>query len=605
MSYRNSILFISMLLLASLGSSLQAQDARLAREYYSTGEYEKASIIYKQLHERDRGNDYYYERYFATLLEIQDYKEAEKVVKKALKLYPDKVERYVDYGTLYERQEQGDKADEQYEKAVKNLPNNQVQIVKLANAFMTKKKYDFAIATYERGGKLLKEKHIFAFELGTVYREKGETANMIESYLNALDYLPNRMTNVQSFFQNYLKGEGDMEELKRQLYARLQKEPNSNIHSEMLIWLFMQEGDYANALKHAKALDRRLQEKGARVHRLGQTAVKEKSYEAAIAAFDYIVEEKGISCPFYVDAKQRLLAAKRERLAEGFAYTQADLNTLRQEYLDFLDEFGRSQSTSGIMRELAAFEARYMHNIDASIQMLEEVVKIPNLPRLSRAEAKIDLGDYYLMKGEIWEATLLYSQVDKELMDAPLGELARLRNAKLSYYRGDFEWAQEQLDVLKASTSELTANDAIELNVFIMEHLNLDTSARALELYAQADLLLFQNRFDEAFRSFDSIVKLFPDHGLLDDVYYQKALVHEQKQQYEQAAPYYQKIVENYKDGVLHDNALFRLAELYERKLNRKEEAMELYGKIIVEYKGSNLINEARRRFRKLRGDGV
>lgn len=40
---------------------------------------------------------------------------------------------------------------------------------------------------------------------------------------------------------------------------------------------------------------------------------------------------------------------------------------------------------------------------------------------------KLDLGDFYLISGDVWEATLLYSQVDKAMKDEPLGEEARLK----------------------------------------------------------------------------------------------------------------------------------------------------------------------------------
>jgi tetratricopeptide (TPR) repeat protein len=257
------------------------------------------------------------------------------------------------------------------------------------------------------------------------------------------------------------------------------------------------------------------------------------------------------------------------------------------------------------MQELAELQAFYLNNLSKSIKLMEELIAIPMLDRNQLSEAKIKLGDFFLMKGEIWEASLLYSQVDKEMKDAPLGEMARYKNAKLSYYKGDFEWAQDQLDVLKGSTSELISNDAIDVSVFIMEHFNLDTSATSMRFFAEADLLIFQNRFEEAFEKMDSLLLKFPTHGLGDDVYYAKAKIFIKKRQFDKALELLGKIPEEYKDGILTDNALFKMAEIQETELKNKAKAMELYEKILMDFSGSTFTVEARKRFRKLRGDGV
>jgi tetratricopeptide (TPR) repeat protein len=583
----------------------QPQSPALARKYFSDGEFEKAASIYKELHERNRGNDYYFERYFVTLLELSDYKEAEKMMKKAIKSAPEKVERYVSYGLLFERQGNREAAKEQYEKAIKLLAPNQVQIVKLANAFTKSKEYQFAIDAYEKGSKLMKIKHIFAYEMGSVYRLKGDTPKMIESYLDCLEYLPKRMTNIQASFQRELSGEDGFNELKKQLYARINKNPEATIFSIMLIWVFEQQGDFSSALRQAKALDKRRNEDGSRIYLLAQTAIREQQYDAGIEAYQYIIEEKGTDSPYYIDSKRYLLIAKRDKLVGGFDYTQAELQELEAEYEAYLEEFGRSFNTAPIMQEMAELQAFYLNDLDKAIAVLELVVKMPELSRVARSEAKIDLGDYYLMQGEVWESTLLYSQVDKEMRDAPLGELARYKNAKLSYYKGDFEWAQDQLDILKGSTSELISNDAIGLSVFILEHYALDTTQRPMNLFARAELLLFQNKFDASIVVMDSILTQYKGHGLGDDILFSKAEISVKKRDYSKAIALLERIPKEFKDGILVDNALFRMAEIYEQRLDEPKKAQDLYEQILFDHPGSLFTVEARKRFRRLRGDGV
>lgn len=591
--------------LCSLLTIASAQSAALARKYFSDGEFEKAATLYQQLHERNRENDYYFERYFVTLLELEDYNTAEKMMRKAIKASPTKVERYVSYGVLYERQGERGKANEQYEKAVKLIEPSQIQVVKLANSFLKNKQHEYAIKTYEKGSKLMRVKHMFAYEMGSVYRLKGDQPKMIESYLDCLEYMPNRMTNIQAFFQRELSGNDGFNELRKQLYQRINQRPEATIYAIMLIWVFEQQGDFANALRQAKALDKRQNENGNRIYRLAQTAVREQQYEEGIEAYQYIIEEKGSDSPYYIDSKRYALIAKRDQLIKGYTYTHDQLLELEGEYQAYIDEFGRSFNTAIIMQEMAELQAFYLDSLDNAIGVLEEVIKMPELSRLARAEAKIDLGDYYLMQGEVWESTLLYSQVDKEMKDAPLGEVARYKNAKLSYYKGDFEWAQDQLDILKGSTSELISNDAIDLSVFILEHYALDTTQRPMEMYARAELLRFQNKFDASILVMDSLMLEYKGHGLGDDILLSKAEIAVKKRDYKRAMQLLERIPELYKDGILVDNALFRMAELQERFLDNPQKAMALYEQILFDHPGSLFTVEARKRFRRLRGDGV
>ena len=601
---RYIVICLGLWMLAGM-SGATAQSAALARKYFSDGEFEKAAELYRQLHERNRENDYYFERYFVTLLELEDYKTAEKMMRKAIKAAPTKVERYVSYGVLYERQNERSKANEQYDKALKLIEPNQVQVIKLANSFLKNKQYAYAIRTYEKGSRLMKIKHMFAYEMGSVYRLKGDMPKMVESYLNCLEYMPNRMTNIQAFFQRELTGNEGFKELREQLYQRINQNPDETIYAIMLISVFEQQGDFANALRQAKGLDKRQNENGNRIYRLAPTAVREKKFDVGIEAYQYIINEKGSDSPYYIDSKRYVLIAKRDQLVEGYQYTRPQLLELEGEYQAYINEFGRSFNTAIIMQEMAALQAFYLDSLGKAIRVMEEVIKMPELSRIAQSEAKLELGDYYLMQGEVWESTLLYSQVDKEMKDAPLGEVARYKNAKLSYYKGDFEWAQDQLDILKGSTSELISNDAIDLSVFILEHYSLDTTQRPMQMFARAELLRFQNKLDAAILVMDSIMIDYKGHGLGDDILFSKAEIAVKRRDYTRAMELLERIPEAYKDGILVDNALFRMAELHERHLKNPEQAMALYEQILFEHPGSLFTVEARKRFRRLRGDGV
>ncbi len=591
-------------LLFSVPFLVSGQTAKLAQRYFYDGEYEKAAELYKKLSQENTRNDYYFDRYTDCLLQLEDYATAEKVISRQIKVYPENVRLYVTYGKLKEAQFEDEAAKEYYNKAISRLSGNRNQIIRLANVFSTNSKYDLAIETFLKGATLLKDKEIFAYNLGELYRRKGETEKMIGQYLNSLAANPERMGTLRTIFQRYLSDE-DFEVLQKQLYERIQEKRNALYYPELLTWVFIQRKDYKSAFRQVRALDRRMKENGMRIFQLAEIAANDGDYEAAIAAYDYIVEEKGTTSSFYLDAKRESLRCRRSRLTEGYDFEKADLLELEQMYDTFLAEFGKSKATGQIIIEFAELEALYLNNLDKAIVLLEELIAYPDLNLYVKSNAKLDLADFYLIKGEIWEATLLYSQVDKLFKDDLLGHEARYRNARLSYFNGDFEWAQSQFEILKASTSKLIANDALDLSVFIMDNIGLDTTTQAMQLYAQAELLVFQNKYDQAFAKLDTLKTGFPMHSLQDDVAFLKAVIYKKQRNYVEAANYFQLIVDNHQEEIRADNALYELAQLYENQLNDKEKAMELYERLFVDFNSSILAVDARKRFRELRGDNI
>lgn len=594
------LLFSFLLLLLPLAAF--SQNAKLADQYYVEGEYGKAADIYKQLCERTNNNEYYFRKYIDCLLATGDYEQSERLIRDQMAKSPDQMHYYVTLGNVLERQNKPDEASAVFEEAVANLPADLGQITKLGSAFLNLTKYDLAIATYERGQILMGKEDLFAHNLADLYRRKGDIPNMIKYYLYSLHSNPQRLQNVQSLFQSSLSDD-DMDELQSQLYALIQKYPDSDHFPEMLAWAFMQKKDYQNALRQMRALDTRMQENGNRVYRLAKIAENERDYDAAISAYNYITEKHGINSPFYLEAKRSALAARRKQLTENYDYTAEQLNGLRQEYTSFIDTLGRNKNTALLLIELAELEALYINDLNAAIAILAELIEYPGINKNIQARAKLNLADYYLMTGEIWESTLLYSQVDKDFKEDLLGEEARFRNAKLAYFTGEFEWAQAQFDVLKASTSRFISNDALDLSVFIADNLGLDTTAHPMTLFAEADLLVFQNKFTQAFEKLTLLNNLYEDHGLSDDILYMRGQIYRKQRKYEDAVAQFELIIEKYPEEIRADNALFALAEIYETHLGNPDKARELYEKLFIDHPDSTYSIEARKRFRRLRGD--
>ena len=594
----------TLLLLAVVCTVTVAQDARLANQYYASGEYEKAASMYLKLYEKNKRSDHYFNRYIESLIAVEDFVSAEKAIKKEIKNRPKDAQLLVTYGNVYEKQGDEAAANKQYKKAIEAMPKDIGVISRIGNAFTNLAKYDLSIEVFEKGEKLMDKSDLFAYKLGDLYRRKGVTDKMIYYYLNAAQQYKNNINNLISLLQRNLLEE-DYEQLQSQLYERIQEDDPDLLYYDILAWTFIHKKEYRKAYRQARSVDRANEENGGRVYEIAEIAYRDKDFDTAIEAYEYITSTKGPNSSYYLDSKRGVLNAKRKKITSTYDYTDADLQSLKGEYLSFLEEFGRNRQTAPMMVELADLEALYLNELDTAILVLHEMTSFAGVDRLLVANAKLKLADYMLMDGDIWESTLLYSQVDKEQKEGNLGEMARFRNAMLSYYNGDFEWSQEQFSILKFATSRLISNDAIDMAVFIMDNLGLDTTDVPLKMFAEADLLMFQNRYEDAFAKWDSIELLFPEHGLTDDILYQKANIFTKQKKYEAAIAAYDTIIVNYPEEIRADNALFELAELYEGPLQNPEKAKSLYEKLFIDFSGSTYAVEARSRYRILRGDDV
>ena len=581
------------------------QDEQLAQQYFNNGEFEKALPLYQKLYDKDNSNVAFYHGVYNCELNLQHYDDAVKFVKKVSKKFKDEPTYIVDWGNIYLMQGDKKSASAQFDNALKLVNSDANLVSRLANAFININQFTYAEQTYLKAKKNFSNPVQFNDELADIYKKTGDVASVISTYLEILEFNPDKESNVQNDLQELITDKKYAEEVQAQLYAAVQKNPDNNAMYDMLIWYFIQKKDFDAAFTQVKALDKRNHEKGERMFMFAQSAITEGYFDAAINAYNYIINEKGKNSTFYLAAKTGLINVMKNKIMVSGNFTHDDLLSMKKNYLDYFSEFGKNNNTLYVIKDYANLEARFLYEIDTAIAVLNDALNIYSADKNIKGNLKLDLGDYLLMKGEIWDATLLYSQVDKDFGDDALGEEARFKNAKLSYFNCDFEFAEGMLGVLKGSTSELVSNDAIALSVFLLDNSGMDSVTDAMCLYAKADLFLFQNQNDSALTTLDTLARRFPKHALADDIVFQKANIYLNEHDFTKAADYFALVDSSYSYDLLGDDALFHVAELYENQLHDKNKAMELYKKLIVTYKGSIYTVEARKRFRDLRGDDL
>ncbi|MDN5285979.1 MAG: hypothetical protein JWR38_2253 [Mucilaginibacter sp.] len=577
----------------------QDNDLQLAKQYNTNGEPQKALEIYQKLYKQN--NEAYYSYYVNTLLSLKKFDEAESTVKKLARKHPEAHEYQIMLGTIYTQQGSLNKANAIYDNLIQNLPADRNEIANLAGQFYQSSNIDYTIKIFLQGRKILNSNTEFANELITLYRYKRDKTALTEEYLNFLPANPNFITQAENSFATVYEGDADYNMLKSALLRRIQSDPQQVIYTQLLTWQYMQQKEFDLALNQSLALSRRQNDDGSSIFELCRTLNSNEAYDAAIRGYEYIIS-KGKTNPLYIASKIELINTKNLKVTSD-KYLPADLLSLEQDYNDLLTEFGRNSSTVFAMQKLAQLQAFKLHKLNDAQKLLEDAVSIPGIRPELLASCKLDLGDIYLMNNQPWEATLLYSQVEKDFPNTDINQDAKFRNAKLAYYTGDFTWAKGQLNVLKAATSQLIANDALNLQLLIADNTLADSVAGALKMYARADLQIFAEQPAKAIMTLDSIDKKFPNNSLSDDILMSKSRILIQQKNYTDAVPLLKKIADEHPNDLWADDAVFMLGDIYDNRLNDKVSAKAWYQKIITNYPGSLWINEARKRFRLLRGD--
>lgn len=583
----------------------ESTDAQLAQLYFNNGEYEKAKGYYEKL-VQSQPSKINHLRYFECLVQIKDSKSAEKLAKKLIAKYPADLDYSFLLADFYEKNEQEKEANKIYDGLVQNMDMNPSNIIVLFEQFRTKQKNDYALKTIEKGRKYYKDSYPFQFQFAELYANQGQTDKMMDEYLSILDVYPSYLENLkfilskQIDFNNAESKENQL--LKRALIDRVQKNPDDRNYLDMLIWYFIQCKNFNGAYVQLVAIDKRLNLLGIDLLDFGRICLENKSYDVAKKSFQYIVD-LGEDKPNYYAAENLFFSASFSELTNQKKYTTEEIKQLIGLYNIAYKRRQNKRNAATLLLEMTYIQAFYGQQTALAIETLQEALQNNVFSDIDKAKVKLQLADIHVLHGDMWEASLLYMQIDTDFKFESIGQEAKFKNARIFYYDGEFDFAQSQLDVLKQSTSKVIANDAMNLSILITDNFGLDSNFQAMYWFSQGDLLVEQHRYEEAFVLFDSIIKKYPAHSLGDEILIKKARAMELQGDWNQELAYLNELLKYYNKDILADDALFMMANLYENGLNNQEKALETYKKIIFEFPGSFYVTESRQKVRSMRGD--
>ena len=587
--------------LLTLGTKVFAQSSneRLAKQFMQEEEYEKALPLVKSLWQKNYSNQTYYDWLLECYIDQNEWGKAKSAIQKTRKKNRNKTPYNVDL--VYIRAlENNDPAV--FEDYVDGIPKKIEDFQDNLKALEKRKQTSAIIRLLERAEFIFGQDETFGSKLTNYYMAIGQKERALRRIVLQLGnpFIPfQRAKNIIEM--NVVDSVGFIM-LRDILLQELQNKPNSGPLNELLNWSFVQLQDWKTAFIFNKSLDSRLRTKGKKMFAFANLCMENQEYRYAHKAFAKVIEYGSVS-PFYEASLSGSIQAKYKQI-EHTKDTTGLIDLFKQTQLA-LPKITRVETQFPIIRTQAHIYTKYLNMPEKADDLLDLYLQNPQLNRKTKALAKIQHAQILTLLDDVWTSELLYAQVEKDFGENPLGQQAKFYRAQLSYFRGDFEWSNLQLNVLKAATTQLISNNAIELSLVITENLGLDSNYDALEKFAKAQLLAQQQQWDSSLRLLNEIDSLYPKESLSDNILLQKGAIYEEKREFKKAATYYSTLAELYKDDVLADDALFKLGMLYLNPLNEPKKAKAVFQKIITELPGSLFAIEARKYYRKLRGDQV
>jgi len=577
-----------------------SQSSALARNYFQQGEFEKSLHVYERLRKQQPRRLDYLKGQVENLQELERFQEAEAEIKKLMAITSSYPQLYVFLGYNFALQNNPEAAAENYQKAIDEVAANVQFAYNVGRTFRDYNLLDHAVQVYEMA-MAENDKMNFSTQLAQIYGEQGNLEKMFGSYLDILEKNNAFKSSAQRYFSQYITEDPSNEAnviFRRTVLQRSQKTPDI-IYNELLSWVFIQQKEFDKAFAQEKAIFRRSDNHNLNgIIGLANIAIGEEDFDIGRETVNYVIENA-------LTNDARLQASQVLMEIEVITAKPKDYPKVEAMFEKLFETYGYGKETYLLQVDYNHFLAFKQNKKDQAISNLRTLMTKVPLTIYEEARVKMELADILVVDEKFNQALIYYSQIQNKVRNDALAQEARFKVARTSYFKGDFEWAQTQLDVLKKSTSQLIANDAMQLSLMIKDNSLEDSLQTALKKYARADLLELQERHQEAIALLEEILVEHQGESIEDEALLKQGLIYEKIENYEQAERNYLKIVQFFGHDILADDALYYLARLYETKLDDPTKAKAYYEQLLFNHQDSIYFVEARRKFRMLRGDEI
>jgi tetratricopeptide (TPR) repeat protein len=572
-----------------------SQNEQLAEYYYDKGDFEKAKIGFEELLVSVPQNMQYFLRTIDCYQQLEQYDVAEKAIQSRLNKY-NQGSVLVELGYNFQLQKKEEEAIIYYDKAIERIKRNPNEVYAIAASFEKKVLLDKALKSYQTATD--REPNLnFNYQKGVLYGQLGNPDMMISTFLDEAYANPQNSILIQNQLSRFMSEESDAnfnEAMRKALIIRVQK--NQDLFwNRYLSWFYVQQKEFSKAFIQEKAIYKRNPESLSNIVNLANLSIEEDDQDMAKEILDFVIDNTK-ELQLLIQAHTYLIKMKIDKAQDK------DFDAVNAELSSLLTEYKISPFSLPLQLIQAHFVAFNLKDSEQGRAIIKKTLDL-QLNDYQVAKAKMELADILLFEEKFNQALIYYSQIEMDLKNDEVAHEASLKAAKTSYFKTDFVWALKQFKELKSANTQLIANDALEYFLLINDNTVADSTQTALKEFAKGDYLLYQNRNKEAIAQFQSVLEKYKGQEIEPVTLLRLGKIYEKIGDYNLALSQYQEIVDHHSDGIYIDEALFFSAEIYDKKLAEPEKSKALYEKIIFNHQDSIYFVEARKSFRKLRGD--
>ena len=574
-----------------------SQNLQIANNYYKQGELEKALVSYEELYEGNKSSSQINIGLAKTYRQLERYDDAIKLLETSYRDNDSRPEYLVEIGVTYNIQKNTKKAKTTFNKVIDFVSKNPTRGGYMARLLQSYNLLKPAIECFRiamENNELLD----YNIEVGRMYGELGEYANMFHSYLDYMLHRPEHIMNIKRRLDEFITEDPENEAnivFRKTLLKRNQEKPDT-FYNELLSWMFIQQKQFRKSFLQEKAIYAKTEDGIPQITNLAKSSIENKDYKTAEEALNFVIENSELES-YTIHAQKNLQRLHIE------TSDKKDYDGINDKYQSLIEQYGKNNKTLDLLLDYAHFTGFKQDQKKKAVSFLKPLLK-EKFNKIEKARIEILLADILVLDSKFNQALIHYTRAKKKVKNHPLSQEASFKIAKASYYKGDFDWAKTQLNVLKASTTQLIANDAMELALVIEDNTQEDSTFTALKLYAKAELYTFQEQPKKAMDLYNELTLDYKGNTIEDDALFKKAKLHLTNNDIEEAITSYNKIIEFFPNSLLADDTYYELGILYSEQENT-EKAKANFEQIIFNHSDSIYYVEARKAYRKLRGDDI
>ncbi len=593
------IIHTVVVILSFMSQGYTQTEIDLADEYFSINDFKKAEDLYANYIYQEEKLVRVYSKYRRCLIETNQYDQLYKSLKKLNKKFPENYLIQVDLLSIEEQSGHLKEFKKDYKITYNTVKKNNYNFLLLYNKLSLRNYLTLSLQFIADERKTRNDDLFYSIEVMEIYKQRKENKKWIDEALAYLEFNYSKLEIIEDQLQLQL-GDDDFIYLEEQLLQKIGTS-KSIIYQSLLVWLYVQQKDFYSAFQQQRSIDKIRKEFGQELVNLAVIAIDNNSIDDAVDILSYVTNTYTEE-PIYIDAQSKLIQIRQDKIIASYPVDKSQVNALIKDYNLLADKSKLVRQRIDIKLKQIKLIAFELHENKRAIDSLNGLVIKRGISSNQLAKVRLLLGDIYLFDNQQGEASLIFFKVENKWKSGTYAEQAKLKNAKIYYYMGEFSLSQSMLDILKKATSREISNDAIELSVFIKSNSGLDTTFVPLQLYADAELLAYQKRYEESLKKLDKLLLDFPFNTLVDEVYWKKSELYQLTGNQAEEKEQLKLIIQKFSKDIWADDAVYQLAQQLEAE-GDKVAAMEYYKKILIDYKGSIYLENSRNAYRKLRGD--